>query len=155
VTAAGRSSQSTTGYARVTAPRRLDRLFRAAGGGALLALAVTGAALLLGIDAWRAPFVLAHLLALVALVPLGIALVAAALRAGYAERGTPLAAIRATVARFPLETALVAVACTGVAITLSQFDGGLRAARTTANAVTVAVVIVLVMRYLRAASAAP
>ncbi|MDA0366438.1 MAG: hypothetical protein O2843_11355, partial [Chloroflexi bacterium] len=77
---------------RVTAPRALDRLFRVAGAGALIALAATGAALALGVEAWRVPFVLAHLLALVALLPLGVALVLAALRAGYVERDTPIGA---------------------------------------------------------------
>lgn len=139
---------------RVTAPRTLDRLFRVAGAGALVALAATGAALALGVEAWRAPFVLAHLLALVALLPLGIALVVAALRAGHAERGTPTGALSAMIARFPVDTVLVVLALLGVAVTLSQFDGGVRTVRSAANVVTVGAVVALVARYLRATAAA-
>lgn len=135
---------------RRAAPQALDRLFRVAGAGALSALAATAVALALGNDGWRVPFVLAHLLALVALLPLGVAIVVGALRAGVAERGSASGAVRAVAARYPVATTLVVVAVLSVAVTLSQFDGGARAARTVANMVTVGAVLALVVRYLRA-----
>jgi len=47
-----------------------------------------------------------------------------------------------------LATGLVAVALVAAAASLSQFDGGVRAVRSAANLTTVAVIVVLVGRYL-------
>ena len=47
--------------------RLADRWFRGWGVGALVALAATVVALLVGYEGWRLPFVLAHLAALLAL----------------------------------------------------------------------------------------
>jgi hypothetical protein len=117
--------------------------------GVLVALAVTGAMLALGAGPWRVPFVLAHLCALIALVPLGVALVAGALREGYARRRSPAGALRATAERYPLVTALVLLSFVTVAISLSQFSGGVRWVRAAANLTTVAIALTLVARYVR------
>lgn len=126
-----------------------DRWFRGWGVAALLALLATGAMLAFSLDAWRAPFVLAHLCALLALVPLGAVLVGRTFARYREERGSLLAAVRGTLAHDRLATALVAVALVAVAVSLSQFDGGVRLVRSAANLTAVAVIVVLVGRYLK------
>ena len=126
-----------------------DRWFRGWGVAALLALLATGAMLALSLEAWRAPFVLAHLCALLALVPLGVALVARTFARYREERGSVLGGVRGTLAHDRLATLLVAVALVAVVVSLSQFDGGVRAVRSAANLTTVAMIVVLVGRYLR------
>jgi MFS family permease len=125
-----------------------DRWFRGWGVAALLALLATGAMLALSLEAWRAPFVLAHLCALLALVPLGVVLVARTFARYREERGSVLGGVRGTLAHDRLTTLLVAVALVAVAVSLSQFDGGVRAVRSAANLTTVAVIVALVGRYL-------
>ena len=104
-----------------------DRWFRGWGVAALLALLATGAMLAFSLDAWRAPFVLAHLCALLALVPLGVVLVGRTFARYYEERGSVLGGVRGTLAHDRLATVLVAVALVAVVVSLSQFDGGVRA----------------------------
>jgi hypothetical protein len=127
----------------------VDRLFRVAGVVVVVALAVTGAMLALGQGAWRVPFVAAHLAALIALVPLGLALVFGALRDGAREGGSPAAAPGVVWRRYRLVTVLVLLTFVTVAITLSQFSGGVRGVRVVSNLATVAIVLTLVARYLR------
>jgi hypothetical protein len=126
-----------------------DRWFRGWGVAALLALLATGVMLALSLEAWRAPFVLAHLCALLALVPLGVVLVARTFARYYEERRSLLAAVRGTLGHDQLATALVVVALVAVVVSLSQFDGGVRAVRSAANLTTVTVIVVLVGQYLR------
>jgi hypothetical protein len=125
-----------------------DRWFRGWGAAALLALLATGAMLALSLEAWRAPFVLAHLCALLALVPLGVVLVVRTFARYRAERGSLLGGVRGTLAHDRGSTLLVAVALVAVVVSLSQFDGGVRAVRSAANLTTVAMILVLVGRYL-------
>jgi hypothetical protein len=124
-----------------------DRWFRGWGVAALLALPAAGAMLALRLEAWRAPFVLAHLCALLALVPLGVVLVARTFARYREERGSVPGAVRGTLAHDRVATILVAVALVAVAVSLSQFDGGMRLVRSTANLTAVAMIVVLVGRY--------
>lgn len=126
-----------------------DRWFRGWGVAALASLAVTGAMLALRLEAWRAPFVLAHLAALLALVPLGVVLVGGTFARYRRERGSVLGALRGTLTHDRLATLLVALALVAVAVSLSQFQDGVRVVRSLANLTTVGVIVVLVGRYLR------
>jgi len=116
-----------------------DRWFRLAGLGNLAVLAVTGILLLAGVEAWWVPFVLAHLMALVALLPLALVLLVQAMR----EAGPA-----ATVRRYPLATALVAALAVTLTLSLMNFEGN-REVRRVANLGSVALILVLVVRYLR------
>ncbi len=98
---------------------------------------------------------LAHLCALLALVPLGVVLVGRTFARYREERGSVLGGVRGTLAHDRLATVLVAVALVAVVVSLSQFDGGVRAVRSAANLTTVAVIVVLVGRYLRAVEDSP
>jgi hypothetical protein len=126
-----------------------DRWFRGWGAVALLALVATGAMLALSLEAWRAPFVLAHLCALLALVPLGAVLVGRTFARYREERGSLLGAVRGTLAHDRVSTLLVGIALLAIAVSLSQFDGGVRAVRSAANLTAVAMILALVGRYLR------
>jgi hypothetical protein len=126
-----------------------DRWFRGWGVAALVSLAVTLGMLALRLEAWRAPFVLAHLAALLALVPLGVVLVGRTFARYRRERGSVLGAVRGTLAHDRLATLLVAVAFVAAAVSLSQFQDGVRVVRSLANFTTVGVIVVLVGRYLR------
>ena len=66
------------------------------------------------------------------------------------ERGSVLGAVRGTLAHDRLATVLVAVAFVAAAVSLSQFQDGVRVVRSLANFTTVGVILVLVGRYLRA-----
>ncbi|MPZ99424.1 MAG: hypothetical protein GEU80_08830 [Dehalococcoidia bacterium] len=125
-----------------------DRWFRACGLAAVAALGATAGMLAGGAEAWRVPFVLAHLAALLALVPLGFALVARAFIEARAERGSAWGAISGVIERYPLVTTLVAATFVTAAVSLSQFEG-VRWLRSAANLATVALVVTLVVRYLR------
>lgn len=133
--------------------RITDRWFRVWGVTALVALAATGVSLVTHWGAWRIPFVAAHLAALLALVPLGLMLIAQECRAAYhiadSITGTPGAIAR----RHPWVLLLLAVVIVSVAVSLANFAGGTRWLRAIANLVTVAIVLTLVVRYLRGARA--
>ncbi len=132
------------------AMRWLDRWFRAWGLLTLLLLAVTAVALL--VDArWRLPFALAHLAALIALLPLAVGLTARAILEARAVTGSWAGAVGGVVRHYPLVVALVAVTMVTIAISLANFEDGNRTVRTTANLSTVAIISVLVVRYLRSA----
>lgn len=117
----------------------------------LVGLVATGMLLAGGAEAWRPVFALSHLAALLALVPLGVVLVATHYSTARAEAAGPLGGLRLLFAKHRLEVALVALAFAGVAITLWQFEG-LREVRRVSNVVTVASVVTLVVRYLRSGS---
>jgi hypothetical protein len=68
---------------------------------------------------------------------------------GCHEGGSLLAAVRGTLAHDRVTTLLVAVALVAVAVSLSQLDGGVRLVRSAANLTAVAMIVVLVGRYLR------
>lgn len=119
---------------------RADRWFRTAGAVTLGLLALTAALLAAGASAWRPTFVLAHLAALIALAPLGAVLVWRAAR----QEGGLLPAVR----RHRFATALVGLAFVAIAVSLLNFEDGIRWLRRVANLTTVSVVLVLVARYL-------
>ena len=134
-----------------TPPRYLaftDRWFRGFGVGALAALATTAALLAAQVDAWRVPFVAAHLAALVALIPLAIALVTHATLEARGVHGSLLASLGAVPRRHPTTSLLVALVLFAAVISISQFTG-VRAIRATANLIAVALILSLVVRYLR------
>ena len=118
----------------------------------LAGLVTTGVLLAASVEAWRPVFALSHLAALFALLPLGLVLVATHYSAARAEVGSALGGLRLLLATHRVEVALTVLAFLGVAVTLSQFDGGVREVRRVANVVTVASVVALVVRYLRSGS---
>jgi uncharacterized membrane protein YidH (DUF202 family) len=124
---------------------RLDRSFRLFGKLALALLLATAGLIAADVEAWRGVFALAHLAALVALLPLGIALVAHAFRAASADGEGGLMSV---VRRHRLVAALLAVTVVTVALSLANFEDGSRFIRRTANFTTVGIVVVLVWRYL-------
>ncbi len=131
----------------------LHRWFRFAATATLAALAVTAAMLALRHDGWRVPFVAAHLAALLALVPLGAGIALHAYRHHRRRNSGTGAALRGVVAANRLNAALVAIILVAAAVSVSQFTG-VRVIRASANAVTVALVLTLVVRYFRWRAAA-
>ncbi len=126
-----------------------DWWFRAWGTAALLSLTVTAGALLAGFEGWRLPFVLAHLAALLALVPLGLVILSRVVGGEYARRGSVAGAVRGVFAHDRIASVLVVVALVAIAVSLSQFQDGIRWLRALANYTTVSIILVLVARYLR------
>ena len=120
--------------------RLVDRVFRVAGSVAVVALAATIAMALARAEAWRVPFVVAHLAALIELTPLGVALVLHA----YEESG----GVAPMLTRHALVSVALAVIAVGVMVTLLAFSEN-REVRRISNFVTVGVVLLLVVRYLR------
>jgi uncharacterized membrane protein len=129
--------------------RIADRWFRSWGLVAVAALLATIASLVAGYEAWRLPFVAAHLAALLALVPLGLVLIGRTFRAAYAERGSLGGAVSGLLSHDRVATVLVLVALVAIAVSLSQFQGGIRWLRAVANYTTVGCILALVVRYLR------
>ena len=124
---------------------RLDRNFRLFGKLALALLLATVGLLAADVEAWRGVFGLAHLAALIALLPLGVALVAHAFRSASAEgKGRPLSVLR----RHRFVAVLLAITTVTVVLSFASFEDGNRLVRRTANFTTVGVVVVLVWRYL-------
>lgn len=137
---------------RVSHARHLaDRWFRGWGAATLVALAAAALLLASGREGWRVPFVLAHLAALLALAPLGLVLLVTALAEGARATGSPARAPVAVVRRYRLVAALLALVVVTVAVSLANFEGGTRWLRAAANLATIAIVLLLVARYLRAA----
>lgn len=126
-----------------------DRWFRLAGVATLVALGATGVMLLTGTGAWRVPFVLAHLGAASALLPLAVTLVATEARRAHRERGSVPAAAAALLGRDRRVTALAVLFAVAVAVSLSQFPDGIRPLRSAANLTAVGCAVTLVVRYLR------
>lgn len=114
---------------------------------ALAALAATAVMIVMDLEDWQVPFVIAHLCGLIALVPLGVVLIARTYR-HYLEASPPLEAARATLTHDRLASTLTVAALLAAAVSLSQFEG-VRIIRSIANFTTVTLIAVLVRRYLR------
>ena len=140
--------------ASMSAPARLtDRVFRVFGILAVVSLALTFGSLATGIGAWRVPFVATHLATLLALAPLGVVLVVEAIAQATREAGSFGGAPAALVRRHGLVMLLLAIIAVSIAVSLANFSGGTRWLRAVANYTSVAVILVLVARYLRSSRA--
>lgn len=126
--------------------RTVDVVFRVAGVGALVLLVATVTLGLLDVAAWRPVFTAAHVAALVALVPLGVALVRCAFREA-SRAGRP--GIAGVISRYRGTALLLAVALVAVAVSLANFEDGNRLLRRVANFTTVGIALTMVVRYLR------
>lgn len=120
--------------------RLVDKTFRIFGILTILGLIATIAGAMNGAAWWRPVFSASHLTALIALVPLGLVLVAQA----YREAGS-VGAMLSRHARVAIVLALIAVS---VAITLIEFDGN-RTVRRVSNYTTVALIALLLVHYFR------
>lgn len=98
-------------------------------------------------EAWRPVFAFAHLAALLGLAPLGAMLVRHAVRQTRAAEDGPL--LPALVGRYPQAVFLLAAVVLTITVSLMNFEDGIRWLRRVANLSTVAIVLVLVARYLR------
>jgi len=97
------------------------------------------------VEAWRPVFAFAHLAALIALAPLGVMLV----RQAFAEarrEGDP--GIAGVWRRHRSVAVILGIVAITVAVSLLNFQDGIRWLRRVANLTTVALVLVLVARYL-------
>ena len=128
-----------------------DAWFRGWGYGAIAALVGTLAMLWLQMPEWRVPFVVAHLAGLLAVAPLGVVLVGQTFARYRRSSGSVAGGLRGLFTHDRLVTALVLAVFVTAAVSLSQFQGGIRWLRALANYSTVAIVVTLVWRYLRAA----
>jgi len=124
---------------------RADRNFRFFGKVTLALLLATAGLIAADVDAWRGVFAFAHLAALVALLPLGITLIAHAFREARAE-GAP--GLLGVLRRHRLVAVLLGVVLVTVVLSLANFEDGNRLVRRTANLTTVGIALVLVWRYL-------
>jgi len=120
--------------------RLVDRSFRIFGIVTLVGIAITILGAMNGAGWWRPVFSASHLAALIALVPLGVALVVYA----YREAGS-LGAMLSRHARIVITLAVIAVSVT---ITLVEFDGN-RTVRRISNFTTVGLVLLLIVHYFR------
>ncbi|MGE3857579.1 MAG: hypothetical protein AB7G21_11555 [Dehalococcoidia bacterium] len=120
--------------------RTVDKTFRIFGVLTILGLIATIAGAMNGAAWWRPVFSAAHLTALIALVPLGIALVVWA----YRDAGG-LGAMLSRHARIAIVLALIAVSVT---ITLVEFNGN-RDVRRISNFTTVGLILLLIVHYFR------
>lgn len=127
---------------------RADRNFRLFGKVTLALLLATAGLVAADIDAWRGVFALAHLAALIALLPLGIALIAHAFSTARAEGDGRVGGVLGVLRRHRLVAVLLVVALVAVVFSLANFEGGNRILRRTANLTTVGIALVLVWRYL-------
>lgn len=126
--------------------RTVDLVFRVGGVAAVLLLVATVTLGILDVAAWRPVFTAAHVAALVALVPLGVALVRHAFREA-ARAGTP--GIGGVMSRYRGMALLLGVALIAVAVSLANFEDGNRMLRRVANFTTVGIALVMVARYIR------
>ncbi|MGE3961186.1 MAG: hypothetical protein AB7F65_05835 [Dehalococcoidia bacterium] len=124
---------------------RADRSFRLFGKLTIALLLATGGLIAADVAAWRGVFASAHLAALIALVPLGAALLAHAFREARAA-GDP--GVVGVVRRHRAIAILLAITLVTVAFSLANFPDGNRLVRRTANLTTVGIALALVWRYL-------
>ncbi len=117
-----------------------DRWFRILGSATVMALASTAVLLFAEGSAWRVVFVVAHLAALLGLLPLAVVLVMRA----YHQSGGLVPMVK----RYPAIALFVACLTVTVAASLLNFNGN-RDARRIANLAGIVVVLILVARYLR------
>jgi len=120
--------------------RVVDRVFRVAGIATIVGIIATIALAMAGAPIWRPVFTLSHLTALIALVPLGVVLIALA----YREAGG-LGPMLSRHARIVIVLAVIAVSVT---ITLIEFNGN-RTVRRISNFTTVGLVLLLLVHYVR------
>lgn len=120
--------------------RTVDRTFRIFGVLTILGLIATVAGAMSGAAWWRPVFSASHLTALIALLPLGIALIVYA----YREAGS----IGAMLSRHRRIAVVLAVIAVSVAITLVEFNGN-RQVRRISNYTTVGLVLLLIVHYFR------
>jgi len=125
---------------------RADWLFRNAGKVTIAMLLTTLALRAVGAEYWTAVFSLAHIVALVALLPLGAALLGHGFRRA-SRAGQP--GILGVLRRYRTVALVLAVIVVAVAVTLVTFEDGPRPVRQAANLTTVVLVVLLVVRYLR------
>lgn len=119
---------------------KVDRTFRIFGVLTVVGLIATIAGAMNGAAWWRPVFSASHLTALIALVPLGIALVVYA----YREAGS----LGAMLSRHGRVAVVLAVIAVSVAVTLVEFDGN-RQVRRISNYTTVGLVLLLIVHYFR------
>ena len=123
----------------------VDRLFHVGGMLTFGLLAVTVTMGLAGVEAWRYVFTAAHVAALVALGPLGVALVWHGFRqAALAGDPGPAGVVR----RYRRTVVVLVVILIAVAASLANFEDGNRTVRRVANYTTVVAALILVVRYL-------
>ena len=127
---------------------RADRNFRFFGKVTLALLLATAGLIAADVDAWRVLFAFAHLAALVALLPLGVTLIAHAFREARAEGDPGLSLVTGVLRRHRFVAILLGVVLVAVVLSLVNFEGGSRLVRRTANLTTVGIALVLVWRYL-------
>lgn len=120
--------------------RTVDKTFRIFGVLTILGLIATIAGAMNGAAWWRPVFSASHLTALIALVPLGIALVVYA----YREAGS----LGAMLSRHSRVAVVLAVIAVSVTITLIEFNGN-RQVRRISNFTTVGLVLLLIVHYFR------
>lgn len=125
---------------------RLDRNFRLFGKLTLALLLATAGLIAADVEAWTGVFLLAHLAALVALLPLGVMLVVRAFR--DPADGSRRSGAGVVLRRYRLVAALLGLALVTVVLSLVNFEDGNRVVRRAANLSTVGIVWVLVWRYL-------
>jgi di/tricarboxylate transporter len=123
-----------------------DRFFRLGAKVTLGLLLLTAGLYAFDFDHWRAAFTAAHLAALVALLPLGVALTRHGLRRTR-EAGDP--GVLGLLRRYRVVMLLLAVVLVAVVVSLVNFEDGSRVVRRIANFTTVGIVLALVVRYLR------
>jgi peptidoglycan/LPS O-acetylase OafA/YrhL len=128
-----------------TSLARADLVFRLAGAGALALLAATAVLLAMDVEAWHPIFAFAHLAALIALAPLGVLLVARAFAEARREGEPGITGVWRRHRRVAVVLGIVAIT---VAVSLLNFQDGIRWLRRVANLTTVVLVLVLVARYL-------
>ena len=120
--------------------RLVDCWFRFAGIAAILALVVTIGMRTAGAEGWRGPFTAAHLAALSALLPLGIALIVHV----YREAGS----LGAMISRHRLVAGALLVIAVCVVVTQVTFTA-YPAVRRVSNYVNVSIILLLIVHYLR------
>ncbi len=125
---------------------RADWVFRNAGKVTIALLLTTLALLVVDADYWVSTFLLAHLAALVALLPLGVVLVRHAFARAAAEGDPGPGGVMSRYRDVVVVLLLIAIAVT---VTLVNFEDGIRWLRRVANFVTVGLVLFLVVRYMR------
>ena len=120
--------------------RLVDRLFRIFGVLTIVGVGITIYGAMNAAPWWRPVFSLSHLTALIALVPLGVALIVLA----YREAGS----LGAMVSGHSLIVGALLVIAVSVTITLVEFNGN-RTVRRISNFTTGTLVVLLVVHYFR------
>ena len=120
--------------------RLADRSFHIFGIITVVGVVLTVLGVAVGAVWWRPVFSVSHVTALIALVPLGLALIVYA----YREAGS----LGAMWSRHTKIVVVLAVVAVSVTITLVEFDGN-RAVRRISNFTTIGLVLLLIAYYVR------